>query len=183
MRYQVCLILSQRYSRDLPLWLGVCDELIFYLSHYKWMWLLRGIMASFKFVKQDIPNQSTSHVLLLSNHTRSEAIHNVSAPYYQPRRVPLTSWIASLTWYTHHKLECTKNITKLLTHPSRLGIFQVLLHIHKCVRACVRACRHMCVSLCARNLQYVCNAEDFCSHCKKRSRCLYRTNETGLTDR
>ena len=39
------------------------------------------------------------------NHTRSDVTHNVSAHqlprYYQPQRVLLTAWTASVTWYAN----------------------------------------------------------------------------------
>ena len=49
---------------------------------------------------------------LLSNHTQSEAMHNVSAHqgprYYQPQQVSTTAWIVPVTWYTHRKPLLTK---------------------------------------------------------------------------
>ena len=44
----------------------------------------------------------------LSNHTHSEAMHNVSAhqlpQYYQPQQLPSKIWTALVMWYISHKL-------------------------------------------------------------------------------
>ena len=77
-------------------------------------------MAHFKIVKHKFPNYAARSSVRLSNHTRSEAMHNVSThqmpQYYQQRQLPFTAVTASVTWYMHHKLARAKILKKLLDY-------------------------------------------------------------------
>ena len=70
-----------------------------------------NIMAQFKWIKQKFPYVAHSSVQL-SNHTRSEVMHNVWVykllQYYQQLWVSTTAWTTLVTWYIHKKLTYTK---------------------------------------------------------------------------
>ena len=73
------------------------------------------VMACFELVKHvsELDYIARSSVYL-SNHTRTEAMHSVSAhrlpQHYQLLWVTTMVWTASIIWYTHHRLTCTTKI-------------------------------------------------------------------------
>ena len=119
-RFYSYFILSDRRDScnrseiSLAIRLMYCDQLRFYFLHKKIFWLLLLRYGRVRTCKAYVPELGTitrSSVKLL-NHTKSEAMHNLSAHrlarYYQPQWVSSTAWTASVKWYTRHQLARTK---------------------------------------------------------------------------
>ena len=147
MKYRACLILSECYSLDLLLWIGVqlrnqrflaylalpdrrcfcnlseisrtiwllyCDQLYCNLSYSKCFWLLQrhyGPVWTCKAYVSELDYVVCSSVQL-SNHTPSEAMHNVSVHqlswYYQSNCVAFAASTVLVPRYSFRKLACTE---------------------------------------------------------------------------
>ena len=84
------------------IWFLYYNQQHLHISHDKWFSLLSGCMAQFKFVKHKFSDYVARSSLQLSNHTRSEAMHCVSA-YHLPW-ISTIAWTASVMWYKVSKV-------------------------------------------------------------------------------
>ena len=138
MRCWAYLILSKCYSLYLSLWLGVWSQNPMFLAYLTllncqgscnpsvikcaFIFHTRNVfgcfccvMALFKLVKPKFLNPTTLHVHFCSFQiTQSESMFNVSVhkllQNYLPEWVRSMARTASVMWYMHYKLACTKTL-------------------------------------------------------------------------